>query len=203
MGIMLTDQNAEVVHGTWSGLAYLSISLLLNVLLTLMIIIRLTLHARNTRAVLGITGSGGMYKAIVTMLVESCALYTVSSLLVIGPGSVGGIPITNFFIPVLTQTQVRAFLRPSDPRTGCLMRQIVQVIAPLLVIQRVANNSALTSNTVASGCISEFGVRSRRELSGGSDTLPGEDPVSSVDRRGVGSGEFGVRTSIDIHREKI
>ena len=48
----------------WSGLAYLSISLSLNVLLTLMIVIRLILHARNARVAMGITGGGGFCQAM-------------------------------------------------------------------------------------------------------------------------------------------
>ena len=85
-----------------------------------MIVIRLVLHTRNTRAALGMTGLGGLSKSIITMLVESCALYSVSSLLVLGPMAANYNPISNFFIPVLPATQVCASLRPSL-RTGCLM----------------------------------------------------------------------------------
>ena len=67
------------------GVPYLSISASLNILLTLMIVIRLALHSRNIHAV---TGSpvriGGLCKEISTMLIESCAIFTVSSLAVIG-----------------------------------------------------------------------------------------------------------------------
>lgn len=48
-----------------------------------------------------------------------------------------------------------------------------QVIAPLLLVQRVANHRALTSNTIASGGrIDSFHVRSRRESTGGSRVIP-------------------------------
>ena len=113
MGIALVYQMTEPLVTDsipWSGLAYLSISLSLNVLLTLMIVIRLTLHARNTRAAMGMTGSGGFCQAIVTTLVESCAFYAVSSLLVIGPWGARSYS-TNVFMPILTHTQVCAFPR--------------------------------------------------------------------------------------------
>ena len=110
MGILFVYQAVGPTGITWSGLPYYSISLSLNVLLTLMIVIRLIVHARSTRAALGMTGIGGLYKAVVTMLVESCAIFAVSSLLVIGTRSViESFPIVNFFLPVLYQTQVRDF----------------------------------------------------------------------------------------------
>ena len=73
-----------------------------------MIVIRLVLHARNTRTALGITGIGGLSRAIIIMLVESCALYAVSSLSVIGPLGAEN-SASNLFLPILAQTQVCAF----------------------------------------------------------------------------------------------
>ena len=59
--------------------SYLSICLSLNVLLTLMIVIRLMMHIRNIRNATGASdGSGGLHTAaatVVTMLIESYALY--------------------------------------------------------------------------------------------------------------------------------
>ena len=113
-GIMLVYTNSELAPNIWTSLTYLSISFSLNVLLTFMIVIRLTLHVRNTRAAVGISGIGGLSKAIVIMLVESCALYAVSTLLVLGSLGAGdsGSSVANFFVAILPQTQVRAFLRP-------------------------------------------------------------------------------------------
>ena len=119
MGIVLVYQNIEVSGPIWSNVPYYSISLSLNVLLTLMITVRLILHARNTRTALGIPGVGGLCKAIVTMLVESCALYAINSLLVVVPLGLNN-PLTNVFGSILTETQVRAFPQP-DLRTDCLM----------------------------------------------------------------------------------
>ena len=208
MGIMLVYVNSELAVNTWAGLAYLSISFSLNVLLTLMIVIRLILHARSSRAAAGIGDIGGFSKAIVTMLVESCALYAVSTLLVLGSlgADDGEAPITSFFLHILNQTQVRASPRPRDPKTDSLIQQrIGQVIAPLLIIRRVANKSALTSNTIASLHLSSFKTRSRGISTGGSGALPDGDPTSSVDRRRVGSDEPGieVETRSDFHQDNI
>ena len=72
-----------------------------------------------------------------------------------------------------------------------MWRRIGQVIAPLLIILRVADKSALTSNTIASGRVSEFKVRSPEELTGGG-TISGGDSTSSADERGMDSGELVV-----------
>ena len=76
-----------------------------------MIIIRLVLLARNTRTALGRTGAGGLCRAIITMLIESCIIYAVSSLLVIGL-FVTGSGASEIFMPILFETQVCAFPRP-------------------------------------------------------------------------------------------
>ena len=94
------------------GLPYFSISIALNVLLTFMIVIRLILHTRNIRTAMGGTGTGGLCKAIVTMLIESSTLYAVSSLLVVGQSSAGA---ADIFLPILAETQVRTFPRPRSP----------------------------------------------------------------------------------------
>ena len=105
------------------GIPYLSISVSLNVLLTLMIVIRLALHARNFRTATGsLVGISGLCKVASIMLVESCALFAVSSLVVVvalarlGNDSVeffySGLYIVDIFFPILAETQVRAFPQP-------------------------------------------------------------------------------------------
>jgi hypothetical protein len=182
MGIVYVYQNAMTLTSEWSTIPYLSISLSLNVMLTLMIVIRLVLHVRNTRAAMGVTGMGGMCNPIITMLIESCALYSVSLALVIGPWAADNF-ITDFFVFILPQTQV---------------------IAPLLIIQRVADKSALTSETVVSGRISEFRARTLVWSSGGGALRSGAT-TNSLDRRGVSSSELGVgaETTINFYREKV
>ena len=88
---------------------YLSISISLDILLTLMIIIRLVLHSRNTRTTAtALAGIGGLYRTVITMLIESSALYAVSSLLVIGTYLSGNYS-ASVFLPILAETQVCAF----------------------------------------------------------------------------------------------
>ena len=118
MGIAFVYQTIRVlvdISSLWSTLPYLSISLSLNILLTLMIVIQLILRARDTRTTLGMTGIGGLCKAIVVMLVESCTLYAVNSVLVIGPLGATN-QISGFFLSTIGEIQVRDFLqsRSSD-----------------------------------------------------------------------------------------
>jgi len=109
------------------GIPYLSISVSLNVLLTLMIVIRLVLHGREIRAATG-SGAGisGLYKSVSTMLIESCALFAVTSLVVVValvrarnewdpkiyyPGTY----VVDIFFQILAEIQVRAFPQPQSP----------------------------------------------------------------------------------------
>ena len=109
------------------GVPYLSISVSLNVLLTLMIVVQLVLHGRNIRVATGSpVGIGGWYKAISTMLIESCALFAVSPLVVVvalvRAGNMfkmdiyySGSYVVNIFYPILAETQVRGFPQPQPP----------------------------------------------------------------------------------------
>ena len=92
------------------GVPYLSISVSLNLLLTLMIVTRLVLHNREIRTAMGApSGLTGLYKAIITMLIESSALYAVNSLLFVGPWGAKN-HAADIFLPILAETQVCAFL---------------------------------------------------------------------------------------------
>lgn len=124
MGIMLIYQTSQPNSSIWNsiainfGLPYFSISLSLNILLTLMIVIRLVLHSRNIRTAMEApSGATGLYKAIVTMLIESSAIYAANSLLFVGPWGAGS-HVADIFLPILAETQVRAFSpcvrRPSN-----------------------------------------------------------------------------------------
>jgi hypothetical protein len=111
---MLIYQNSQPGGGVWAsssdnfGYPYFLVSLSLNILLTLMIIARLVVHNRGIRSAIGaLTGTNRLYKAIITMLIESCALYTLTFLLVIGTwGTRDYFAYISF--PILAQTQVGA-----------------------------------------------------------------------------------------------
>ena len=118
MGIMILISQARGWDGNWNAIGvnlsipYTSISVSLNILLTLIIVVRLMLHGRNIRAITGSpAGVNGLYKTISTMLIESSALYAVNSLLVIGIWAADN-TATGIFLPTLGEIQVRAFLRP-------------------------------------------------------------------------------------------
>jgi len=115
-----SDQHAILGFSKF-GVAYLLISVSLNVLITLMIVVRLILHARNVRTATGsLAEISGLCKTISTMFIESCALFTVSSLVLVGALAayiysnniniygVGRIAARIFF-PILAEIQVRAF----------------------------------------------------------------------------------------------
>ena len=161
--------------GSKTGIPYFSISISLNILLTLLIVIRLLMHSRNIRNSVG-AGAGGVYKAIVTMLIESSALYAVSSILFIGPWGANSW-VADIFLPILAQNQVRAvFLLPRTTQywdSQLSNRCVYQVIAPFLITLRVANQSALTSKTIVSGNTGSMHFISRGESTGGNiETVP-------------------------------
>ena len=83
-----------------------------------------------------------------------------------------------------------------------MRRRIGQVIAPLFIIQRVANRSALTSETTVSGEVVLFKARDGGQSV---DRLPGGDPTRLVNRRGVNPKELGVGAGIttDFHQNKV
>ena len=88
---------------------FLSISISLNILLTLMIVIRLILHSKNIHDTMGSpAGVSRLYKTITTVLVESSALYAVTSLLVVGQSNSG---LADAFLPILAEIQVRPLPR--------------------------------------------------------------------------------------------
>jgi len=139
---------------------YFSIAVALNVLLTLMIALRLILHSRNIRNAMGpLPQSDLLYKTIATILIESSALYAANFLIYIGLWAAKS-PFLNIFIQSLTETQV---------------------IAPFLITLRIANRTALTSDTVVSRNIESIRFRSAGEGTEGDESLPTGDPMGSVD----------------------
>ena len=112
MGIAFMYQSSLPVGPNESsvsfGTPYYTISLSLNVLLTLLIVVRLVLHNRNFGNVMGSqAGSGRVYRTIIIILIESCAPYAIAYLLFIIPWAAGS-PVSNAFFPMLAQAQVRA-----------------------------------------------------------------------------------------------
>ena len=113
---------------------YFAISLSLNILLTLMIIIRLVLLGRDIRNPTGTRATTtGLCKAVVTMLVESFAFYAVNFLLFIVPWATGS-SIWAIFFPILADVQVCVFCLPGSSLSCNTVGQLVMEIAPCLIM---------------------------------------------------------------------
>ena len=88
--------------------SYLSVSISLNILLTLMIITRLILHRRNFQNSLSTEHGGGrLYTALITMFIESYALYAITLLLYI-PSNAANSWIATILSKFVGPAQVRA-----------------------------------------------------------------------------------------------
>jgi len=140
-----------------------TISLSLTVILTIMIAVRLILHERKIRRIMGTsTTAGGLYTVvapIVAMLVESYTLYAINFLLFVGPWGAGS-GVENVFFPILIETQV---------------------IAPFLIVLRVANRTAFTSDSLVNKTVSLIRFKSHRKSTGVHETLPDGTLMSSME----------------------
>lgn len=119
MGILFLIQVS--VSSPWASgrinftLPYATISLALNIIITIMIVVRLLLYRRRITKILG-PGHGTQYTTIASMLVESAALYAVFALLFLIPFAMGS-PITNISLQALSEIQVRLFYKLHPPPT--------------------------------------------------------------------------------------
>jgi len=74
-----------------------------------MIVVRLALHVRNIRSVVGApSGLTGLYKTVFIMLIESSAIYAASSLLFLGFWGSRSY-ISDVPLAIHAETQVRSF----------------------------------------------------------------------------------------------
>ncbi|KAG2154463.1 uncharacterized protein EDB93DRAFT_1327010 [Suillus bovinus] len=105
---------------------YLSLSLALNIILTIAIVIRLFTYRHRITRVLG-PGYGTQYTSIAAMIVESAALYSAFSVAFLALFLTNN-PISETFIVSLTQ---------------------VQIIAMLLIIFRVAQGKGWSQDTMS------------------------------------------------------
>ena len=107
-GLRFNDRALANFH-----VSYLSISLSLNVLLTLMIVIRLIVHIRDVqKTTRDLNGSNRLYTTaatVVTMLIESSALYAVTLVLFVVPYTRDS-SVSAIFSAAIGPMQVRAAL---------------------------------------------------------------------------------------------
>ena len=108
MGIITLYKSSSPGSNLWANitvdfaLPYFTISVALNVVLTLIICFRLLWHSRVYSMA---SPSKGSYGQIIAMLVESCALYALFSVLFIGTYASGNY-MSSLFLPILSQVQV-------------------------------------------------------------------------------------------------
>jgi hypothetical protein len=170
MGIMTLYKTSRPDSSLFSGvtvsfgLPYFTISVALNVLLTIIIAWRLLLHGRNLKNAVGLpSGIVTIYRSVITMLVESSALYAVVSICFIVPYAMSH-HASAIFLAVLSR---------------------VQIIAPLLIIRRVATQRALTASHMASGPPAEHSAARSKSTSGtGTHNYP-LSPIFDAKRSGV------------------
>lgn len=150
---------------------YLSISLFLNVLLTLMIVVRLVLHSRQIQSAMGVAATPvRLYKALITLLVESCALYAISFAIFLAT-SIANNRIVKAFWPILN---------------------VIQVLAPFLIIQRVANQRTVTRDA-APQSISSIRFLDRREFADSTRTFLDASATGPTERDGEAAGGHEAR----------
>ncbi|KAG0699117.1 hypothetical protein DFH29DRAFT_938111 [Suillus ampliporus] len=103
---------------------YLCFSLAINIFISLLTVIRLLYHRHRISKVLG-SGHGAIYASFAAMIIESAAIYSICSLLYLIPYALNS-PIAYAFMQLLGEAQV---------------------IAPLLIIYRVAEGKAWTNRS--------------------------------------------------------
>ncbi|KIJ64812.1 hypothetical protein HYDPIDRAFT_40011 [Hydnomerulius pinastri MD-312] len=100
---------------------YLSVSLAINIFISILTVLRLMYHRSRISKVLG-PGHGTIYASFAAMVVESASVYSICSLLYLIPYAVNS-PLANSFMQILGEAQI---------------------IAPLLIIYRVSEGKAWT-----------------------------------------------------------
>jgi len=152
MGILLLFESGLPASNLWTrlstdfALAYFTITLSLNVILTLLIVVRLLIHRRRVRKHLG-PEHATHYTSIASMLIESSALYSLFSLLFLVSFAVRSFA-QNLFLPVLAEIQVSAAFAVFG--SSFLAYICPEMISPLLIVIRVARGRGWSTNTAAS-----------------------------------------------------
>lgn len=123
-------------------------SLSLNILLTLMIVLRLAAYRQKGRYIFG-QAYGEHYGSISTMFIESAALYTICSILLLATYATGH-PINQIWLGISPAVQVTpTFIL----RSFRLLNGYHQEISNYLIIYRVVQGNAWNTNTLGSGAV--------------------------------------------------
>ncbi|CAA7268541.1 unnamed protein product [Cyclocybe aegerita] len=175
-GVIYLTQISRPGSSPWATetftLIYGVISLSLNIILTVMIVVRLYLHRRRVVRAIG-ARHGSQYTGIIAMLIESAFVLDVVVIWFIVAFAIGS-PLAN--IPLSTLVQV-------------------QTIASFMIIFRVATGTAWASSSVADRDMGTKEITNRIEISAIRFGRPGTETVTAID----GShGSHSRAKSIDI-----
>uniref|UniRef100_D8Q5A6 Expressed protein n=1 Tax=Schizophyllum commune (strain H4-8 / FGSC 9210) TaxID=578458 RepID=D8Q5A6_SCHCM len=172
MSILLLYQVSQPAQSLWRqvnfGLAYFSLSLAVNVLLTLLIAGRLLAMSKRVKATLG-PQHAHMYTSIAALVVESASPYALTNLVFIITYGMGS-PVSYTLLPILSQ---------------------VMCTSAVLIILRVASGRAWSAQTTDLAFNEPARVGDDIPGKGGSRTMI----VSSIHFKGSGSRCGGDATS--------
>lgn len=125
--LVIVSTPAQSVSG-WMSFSllfpYLCFSLAINIFISLLTVMRLLYHRHRISKVLGL-GHGALYASFASIIIESAAIYSTCSLLYLIPYTLNS-PISYAFMQILGEAQV---------------------IAPLLIIYRIAVGKAWTNRS--------------------------------------------------------
>ena len=124
-----------------------ALSLIINILVTVLVVSRLLFYRRRLVKLLG-ASYGSQYTGIIALLVESEVLYTTFLLTYIA-FFVLNTPVVTLFLQVLPPVSVRDSRRVNLPRLITPVMAVTQSIAALLIVYRVAQGKSWKKDTVA------------------------------------------------------
>lgn len=140
--------------------SYFSLSIALNILLTLAIVTKLLIVRRRIKHHAADSERLAQYVTVSAMMVESAALYAVCGILFLVPWGLKN-TVEQLVLPTLGQAEVR-FVSAYFLNCSFLTRSM-QSLAPLLIIVRVAQGRAWSSDTESrlNGSTIRFGTTPR------------------------------------------
>ncbi|KAL1688297.1 hypothetical protein GGG16DRAFT_60235 [Schizophyllum commune] len=176
MSILLLYQTSQPTESLWLqvnvGLAYFSLSLAVNLLLTLLIVGRLLAMSNRVKNMLG-AQHAHTYTSIAALVVESATPYALTNLVFIITYGIGS-PGSNVVLPILSQ---------------------IMCTSSVLIILRVASGRAWSAQTT------DLAYNERGNLMSnltGSKGRSGTMVVSSIHYKSSDSHERGASSEIDI-----
>jgi hypothetical protein len=110
LGILFLKQVGTVSQSPWDSsginftIPYYTMSLALNIIVTIMIVFRLLFYRHRITRVMGST-HGSQYTSLVAMIIESAAIYSSFSILFLVPFAVSN-PLAQLFLQALSPVQV-------------------------------------------------------------------------------------------------